>query len=145
MAVDRVNWQIYQCRRKAKTIVPFTVIARSKAIILGRQPLYTVPAPSTAQADEMVLPTWINIYLQWVFNAVYPGKLLHKWRPGSSGAFSQRASTFISPLDWFSWKWVKWFLKGYKIKMKNNVTGNKESLAKKLFSTASCFMLCDLQ
>ena len=47
-AVDRANREPYQLGRLAVTIiVPFTVMARSKDIILDRQPLYTLPAPST--------------------------------------------------------------------------------------------------
>ena len=51
MAVDQANWEPYQLGRQAITIVQL------KAIILGRQPLYTVPVPSPAQVDEMVLPS----------------------------------------------------------------------------------------
>ena len=54
-AVDRANREQYQLGRKAITKVPFTVMARLKDIILGRQPLYTVPAPSTAEVGILVL------------------------------------------------------------------------------------------
>ena len=47
-AVDRANREPHQFGRQAITILPFTVMARLKDIILSRQPLYTVPAPSTA-------------------------------------------------------------------------------------------------
>ena len=46
-AVDRANREPYQLGRLAVTIVPFTVMARLKDIILDRQPLYTLLAPST--------------------------------------------------------------------------------------------------
>ena len=45
------NRELYRLFRQAKTILPFTVMARLKDIILGRRPLYTVPAPSTAQVS----------------------------------------------------------------------------------------------
>ena len=54
--VDRANREAYELGRQAITIVPFTVMARLKAMILGRQPLYTVPAPSTAQVGISVPP-----------------------------------------------------------------------------------------
>ena len=56
MAVDRVNRKPYQLVRQSIQIVPFAVIVWSKAVILGRQPVYTVPAPSTAQIGVLVLP-----------------------------------------------------------------------------------------
>ena len=56
MAVDGANRERYQLGHKVITVVPFTVVAQSKAIILGRQPLYTVPAPSTEQVGIFVLP-----------------------------------------------------------------------------------------
>ena len=37
------------------------VIAWSKDVILGRQPVYTVPAPSIAQVGILVLPPWYLI------------------------------------------------------------------------------------
>ena len=51
-AVDRANRETYQLGRQA--IISFTVLSRLKNIILGRQPLYTVPAPSTAQVGLSV-------------------------------------------------------------------------------------------
>ena len=55
-AVDRANREPYQLGRQAVTIFSFTVMSRLKNIILGRQPLYTVPAPSTAQVGILVPP-----------------------------------------------------------------------------------------
>ena len=55
-AVDRANREPYQLVRQAKTILPFTVMARLKDIILGRQQLYTAPASSTAQVGILVPP-----------------------------------------------------------------------------------------
>ena len=45
--VNRANREPYLLGLLAVTIMPFTVITRLKEIILGRQPLYTVPASST--------------------------------------------------------------------------------------------------
>ena len=42
---------------RAITVVPFTVMVGSKAVILDRQSLYAVPTPSTAQIGILVLPT----------------------------------------------------------------------------------------
>ena len=54
--VDRANREAYQLGRQAIAIVPFTVMAWLKAIILGRQPLHTVPAPSIAKVGILVPP-----------------------------------------------------------------------------------------
>ena len=43
MAVDRTNQKSYQLARQAITLVPFAVVPWSKAVILGRQPVYTEP------------------------------------------------------------------------------------------------------
>ena len=40
LVVDRANQKVYQLGRQETTIVPFAVIARSKAVILDRQPVY---------------------------------------------------------------------------------------------------------
>ena len=56
IAVDRAYREPHQLGRQAITIVSFTVIARSKTVILGRQPIYTVPAPSTAQEGYWYYP-----------------------------------------------------------------------------------------
>ena len=60
IVIDRAYRQSYQLGRQATTIVQFTVIARSKSVILGRLPLYAVPAPSTAQVGILVLAPWIH-------------------------------------------------------------------------------------
>lgn len=70
VAVDQVNLEPYQRRWQSITIVPFTVIARSKAVILGRQPLYTVLATSTAQEGISVLPPVFIPFLKCVCSSI---------------------------------------------------------------------------
>ena len=63
VAIDRANRKPYQLGRQAIKIVPFNVIVRSKAVILGRQSLYAVPALSTAQVGILVLPPWYRFLI----------------------------------------------------------------------------------
>ena len=49
MLIELIKSRISSVDRQNKLhVVPFTIIAQSKAVILGRQPLYAVLAPSTA-------------------------------------------------------------------------------------------------
>ena len=56
LAVIPVYQQLYSLRRQSILLVSFTVMARSKAIIIGRQPFCAVPTWSTAQVGTLVLP-----------------------------------------------------------------------------------------
>ena len=61
----RLSTELIENRIVAITKVPFTVMAQLKAIILGRQPLYTVPAPSTAQVGILVPTPAMDRLLDW--------------------------------------------------------------------------------
>ena len=59
--VDRAYRQSYQIGRQAIAIVQFTGMAWLKAVILGRQPLYAVPAPSVARGGDIGITPVITV------------------------------------------------------------------------------------
>ena len=66
MAVSRANQKTYQFGRQVITTIPFAVVAWSKAVILGRQPVDAELPPSSGQAEILVLPLW-HLILTFVF------------------------------------------------------------------------------